>query len=362
MTTKTNTKILSIVGARPQFIKACALSAAFRARDRLREVIVHTGQHYDFSLSDVFFKELDLPAPDFHLGVGSAAHGAQTGRMIEKLEEVMLREKPELAVVFGDTNSTLAGALAAAKLRIPVAHVEAGMRCGDPGMPEEINRTVTDRVATLFFCPTQTAVNNLAREGIKRNVHLVGDVMLDSFLRFQPAAVKNSKILERERLRPGGFYLLTVHRAENTDSIQRLFAILEGCAGAESPVIFPVHPRTRKILGPEFSFPAPVRAIEPVSYTDMLALEAGASAVITDSGGVQKEAYLSGAPCLTLRETTEWPETVEAGWNLLVGADPAAIRKAVREFRPAGDRKSLFGPEGAAGRIATIIENYLTKK
>jgi UDP-N-acetylglucosamine 2-epimerase (non-hydrolysing) len=350
---------MSIVGARPQFIKAWPLSRALRRAAGVREILVHTGQHYDDPMSDTFFRELDLPRPDYNLGIGSAGHGAQTGRMMEKLEEIMTTEAPGLAIVFGDTNSTLAGALAAVKLQIPVAHVEAGMRCYDLAMPEEINRAVTDRVASLFFCPTETAVKNLEREGITDNVHLVGDLMVDSFAEIQPAALSGSKILERGNLKAGNYILLTVHRAENTQSAERLAAILSGCAAADCEVIFPVHPRTRGLLDSCAPIAGNIRPADPVSYSDMLALESYSRMIITDSGGVQKEAYLAGVPCLTLRETTEWPETVEAGWNLLVGANPDAIRSGIRDFRPSGGKTRIFGPPGAAERIADIVFKFL---
>ncbi|MFA6450440.1 MAG: UDP-N-acetylglucosamine 2-epimerase (non-hydrolyzing) [bacterium] len=355
-----NPKIMSIVGARPQFIKAWAVSLAIRERGRLQEFLVHTGQHYDAMMSDVFFEELNLPKPDIHLGIGGGNLGKQTERMVEKLEEAMAREKPALALIYGDTNSTLAGAIAAATLRIPIAHVEAGMRCGDLKMPEEINRVVADSVASIFFCPTETAVRNLESEGKVKNVHLSGDVMLDSFNRFQPLALQNSKITETLGLSDGGYCLLTVHRAENADSPERLRSIFYGLSGAGLPVIFPVHPRTKKAVASGIAIPDTIRMIEPLSYVDMLALESRAQIIATDSGGVQKEAYLAGVPCLTLRETTEWPETVAAGWNLLVGAGAAEIREGLRGFRPAGERPPIFGPAGAAGRIAESIEVFLS--
>jgi UDP-GlcNAc3NAcA epimerase len=354
-------KVMTVVGARPQFVKTCALSRVFRENGRFHEIIVHTGQHYDRMLSGVFFDELGIPMPDYNLGVGSSSAGAQTGRMIEKLEKVMLAERPALAIVPGDTNSTLAGALAAAKLKIPVAHVEAGMRCGDPFMPEEINRKAADHVSTLFFCPTETAVENLRREGIFDNVHLTGDVMADAFHMFQPAAVERSDILKKLHVNTGEYCLLTVHRAENTDDPGRLRAILEGCGKATAMFVFPVHPRTRNAIGAGFELPVNIKVVNPVSYEDMLSLETGARTIVTDSGGVQKEAYLSGVPCVTLRETTEWPETVEAGWNKLVGAVSDAIADAVENFRPDCNRKPIFGPAGAAGRIVSVIDEFLGK-
>jgi UDP-GlcNAc3NAcA epimerase len=353
-------KILSIIGARPQFIKAWALSFAIREHGKMTEILVHTGQHYDAMMSDIFFEELGLPNPDYHLGIHSTSQGAQVGHMIEKLEEALLKEKPKLVIIYGDTNSTLAGALTAAKLNIPVAHVEAGMRCGDMKMPEEINRIVADRLSTLFFCPTESSVGNLKREGITNNVYLAGDVMLDSFRTFLPVAQKKSKILKNENLHSGDYHLLTVHRAENTDSPERLRAILDGLSDAGLPVVFPIHPRTKKVIAAGMTVPKTIRMIEPVSYMDMLVLESSARMILTDSGGVQKESYLAGVPCLTLREKTEWPETVAAGWNMLVGADPVAIRNGIRDFSPSCDRPEIFGPTGASARISGLIEKYLS--
>ena len=282
--------------------------------------------------------------------------------MLEKLESVMLVEKPSLVIVPGDTNSTLAGALAAAKLGIPVAHVEAGMRCGDLTMPEEMNRKVTDHISALLFCPTETATENLFSEGISRGVHLTGDVMADSFNFFFRKTEKKPGVFEMLKIERKEYYLLTVHRAGNTDHPEFLQSILEGCADADAPVLFPVHPRTAKVIEAGISVPYNVRTIRPVSYIDMLSLESCARAILTDSGGVQKEAYLHGVPCITLRETTEWPETVAAGWNLLVGANREKIRSALKEFRPSGPRDPLFGAGDAAAKITSIIESFLSDR
>lgn len=347
-------KVVSIVGARPQFIKAAPVSRVLRRQHT--EVLVHTGQHYDHNMSAVFFDELDIPEPDYNLGVGSGPHGQQTGRMLEAIEGVLLEERPNWVLVYGDTNSTLAGALAAVKLHIPVAHVEAGLRSYNRCMPEEHNRVLTDHVADLLFCPTQTAVQNLAREGITRGVHNVGDVMYDAVLYNGGIAEKRSVILDRLALEPRGYLLATVHRAENTEDRARLAAILQAFGTIPELIIFPAHPRTRLALADwELSIPANVRIIQPVGYLDMLMLEKRARLILTDSGGVQKEAYFFGVPCITLREETEWVETVEAGWNVVVGADAARIAAAVRDLRPSERPATVFGDGRASERMVDLI-------
>ena len=345
-------KVLSVVGARPQFIKCAPVSREIRKRHE--EVLVHTGQHYDYLLSEVFFKDLGIPEPDYHLEIGSGSHGVQTGRMLAAIEEVIAKEEPGIVLVYGDTNSTLAGALAAAKMHVPVAHVEAGLRSFDRRMPEEVNRVLTDHVSDLLFCPTATAVQNLAAEGITRGVHLTGDVMVD--------ALEENLALAKERsswnLPRGGYYLATVHRAGNTDDPAALRAIMSAFSRLDGPVIFPVHPRTRKKLAEYGIVPAEnVQVIEPLPYFDMLAALAGARAVLTDSGGVQKEAYILKVPCVTLRENTEWVETLEDSWNVLVGTD--ADRIVAAAARGCGGRHAArFGDGRAAERIATIISEY----
>ncbi|HEX7400538.1 MAG TPA: UDP-N-acetylglucosamine 2-epimerase (non-hydrolyzing), partial [candidate division Zixibacteria bacterium] len=311
-------KIISVVGARPQFIKLASLSKELRKKHH--EIIIHTGQHYDDNLSKVFFSELSIPKPDYNLGIGSAEHGEQTGRMMEGIERILLSEKPNLVIVYGDTNSTLAGALAAAKLNIPVAHVEAGLRSYRKSMPEEINRVLTDHVSTLLFCPTPTSVKNLKKEGITKGVHLVGDVMYDSLLDHLKVAEKKSRIMRKLNLRKKEFYLLTIHRAENTDIKENLKKVTQIIAHLDKKVVFPIHPRTRNKLG-EFKLLSRLLSlsnlilIDPVSYLDMLILEKNAGFILTDSGGVQKEAFFLRIPCLTLRDETEWVETLESGWN-----------------------------------------------
>lgn len=344
-------KIVSIVGARPQFIKAAPVSRALRPHHT--EVLVHTGQHYDDNMSAVFFQELDIPMPDYNLGVGSGTHGAQTGEMLMRIEQVLLDEKPDWVLIYGDTNSTLAGALAAAKLHIKVAHVEAGLRSFNRRMPEEINRIVADHLSDLLLCPSQTAVDNLAKEGITRGVHLVGDVMADALAFAAERARVHSDILTRLGLNERGYLLATVHRAENTDDETRLRNILQAFAEIDEIIVFPVHPRTRNQLS-TFHLPLStnVQIIEPVGYLDMVRLEQSAKMILTDSGGIQKEAYWLGVPCVTLRDETEWVETVQAGWNVLAGADPMRIVTAVQEFTPRKDHPLLYGDGKAAKRIA----------
>ena len=351
-------KVASIVGARPQFIKCAPVSRELRKEHE--EVLVHTGQHYDHGMSAVFFDELAIPEPDYNLSIGSGSHGHQTGAMLGAIEDVLLAEKPDLVLVYGDTNSTLAGALAAAKLHVPVVHVEAGLRSFDRRMPEEVNRVLTDHCSDILFCPTETAVENLAAEGITGGVHLVGDVMVDAMNYNRAVAEERSRILEAVGVRPGEYLVITVHRPSNTDSQENMVAILGALAEAGMPVVFPVHPRTRNYLGRYgllAKMPENVQVTEPLGYLDMLHLMAHAAKILTDSGGVQKEAYMLGVPCITLRENTEWVETVEAGWNVLVGAGREEIVSMIHEFAPAGDQPPLFGDGRAAAGIAKIIRS-----
>ena len=369
-------KVASIVGARPQFVKAAPVSRALERYNRahpdrpLQEILVHTGQHYDYEMSEIFFKDLELKEPDFHLDVGSGTHAYQIGEMLKRVETVLLGERPDWVLVYGDTNSTLAGALAAAKVPVPVAHVEAGLRSFNRRMPEESNRVLTDHVSSLLLCPTETAVKNLAQESITRGVHLVGDVMYDTLVDHGAKAEKHSTILTRLQLRSKEYILVTVHRAENTDDPARLDEIvgaLEDISTA-SPVVWPVHPRTRQALeryrpSPLMAhrlgvFDHPLRMIDPVSYLDMLVLEKEAKVVLTDSGGVQKEAYLLGVPCVTLREETEWVETVEAGRNVLVGADRRHIVEAATNRVWSQTRPLLFGDGHASDAIVHLLAAY----
>ena len=360
-------KVLSVVGARPQFIKAAAVSRALRAASGVREVLVHTGQHFDGNMSDVFFSELGLAAPDHNLGIGNLSHGAMTGRMLESVEQVLLEEAPDWVMVYGDTNSTLAGALAAAKLHIPVAHVEAGLRSFNRRMPEEINRVLTDHAASVLFAPTQAAVEQLAAEGVPADrVHLVGDVMYDAALAYARVAEAQSGILRSLGLAPGRYALATVHRAENTDDPRRLQQICRGLAetAAAMPVVFPVHPRTRAALeraGIGLADRPGLTLCDPVGYLDMTMLEKSAALVVTDSGGVQKEAYFHGVPCITVREETEWTELVDLGWNRITPpAEFASPRPALewamaRRSRTGGETVYPYGRGDAGEKIVAAL-------
>jgi UDP-GlcNAc3NAcA epimerase len=349
-------RIMTVVGARPQFIKAGPLSKAIAAHGH-EEILVHTGQHYDARLSDVFFTELQLPVPRHHLGIGSAGHGVQTGSMLAAIEPLLLQDKPDVLLVFGDTNSTLAGALAAAKLHIPVAHVEAGLRSFNRRMPEEINRIMTDHVSTWCFAPTQHAVDLLAKEGITAGVHLVGDIMLEATRTAVEVAGRKSTVLRDNGLQPGAYAVATVHRAENTDEPGRLQAILAGLSKLPWPVVLPLHPRTAAALEANgLQLPEGVKAVPPLGYADMLWLVRHAAKVFTDSGGLQKECFFLGVPCVTLRDETEWVETLENGWNRIVGADAAAIAEAAAAPMPAEAPSLAFGAGDTAERIVTILE------
>ena len=358
-------KIVSVVGARPQFIKAALVSRELR-KDH-QEVLVHTGQHYDIELSRIFFDELDIPQPDYNLEIGSDTHARQTGKMMMAIEDALITEKPNLVLVYGDTNSTLAGALAAVKLHIPVAHVEAGPRMFDKAIPEEINRVLTDHVSTLLFAPTQTAVHNLKRERIEKGVYLTGDVMLDSFLYFSKVAEEKSKILEQMRLTRGQYLLATVHRARNTDIEENLRSIIEAFLSMDKKMVFPIHPRTEEKLR-EFGLLDQLRMtknelllIDPVGYLDSIILIRNARKVLTDSGGLQKEAYFAHVPCITLDEATGWTETVEDGWNVLVGSNKSKIVEAVKCFEPKGKQRDVFGIGKAAQKMAGIISQFGAK-
>jgi len=351
-------KIASVVGARPQFIKAAPLSKVLRRRQR--EVLIHTGQHYDRELSHIFFEQLKIPKPDYNLRVGSGGQGEQTGKMLVRVEEILLKERPDLVMVYGDTNSTLAGALAAVKLHIRVAHIEAGLRSYNRRMPEEINRLLTDHISDLLFCPSQQAVLNLEKEGIEKGVYLVGDVMFDALLENVGVARRESPIMERLGLSTGGFLLLTIHRQENTDHIENLQPIVEAITSLERKVIFPAHPRVRRWLhhwglwGRCQAAPN-LRITEPLGYLDMLRLEEEAAAILTDSGGMQKEAYFLKTPCLILRQETEWVELVEGGWNTLVGTRPERIREALNHLELPRQGDNPYGEGKASLRIAEII-------
>ena len=350
-------KVMSIVGARPQFIKAAPVINVLAAS---HEVIqVHTGQHYDDNMSGVFFRELNLPDPDVHLGVGSDSHARQTAAMLERLEAVMTERKPDAVVIYGDTNTTLAAAIVAAKLAIPIAHVEAGLRSFNPAMPEEQNRIVADHLSRLLFCPTDTAVRNLAAEGITAGVHQVGDVMEEALVAAAERARTSSSVLARLQLREREYVLATVHRAENTDNAGRLAGILDSINAIGDRVVFPIHPRTRRAVERAGWTPAStVIIVDPVGYLDMVRLESAALAVLTDSGGVQKEAFWLGVPCVTLRDETEWPETLANGRNVLAGADTARIVSMVGAARQAGVSAAS---RATAGRPSQRITQLLTE-
>ena len=346
---------MTIVGARPQFIKIAAVSR--KLRQRHEEILVHTGQHYDYQMSGTFFDGLDLPKPNVNLEVGSGSHATQTGAMLKGIEDVLLAERPDRLLIYGDTNSTLAGALAASKLSIPIVHVEAGLRSFNRAMPEEINRVVADHLSELLLCPSETAIDNLAREGITLKVHLVGDVMLDALTwATQRSAGAERVIFERLGVRKRQYLVATLHRSENTDDPARFHGILQAFNSLEEPVIFPVHPRARKIIADIGFVPRPdLRLIDPVGYLEMVALVGSARLVLTDSGGLQKEAYWLSSPCVTLRNETEWIETVRAGWNRLVGPDPAKIVHAVESFVPPKSHPPLYGDGSAAEKCVDLI-------
>jgi UDP-GlcNAc3NAcA epimerase len=335
-------------------MKAAPVARAVAATHQ--HLLVHTGQHYDANMSAVFFDELDLPRPDFDLAIGSGTHGAQTGAMLTALERVMVEAQPDWVLVYGDTNSTLAGALAASKLHVPVAHVEAGLRSFNRRMPEEINRVVADHVSDLLLCPSETAVAHLRSEGLTRGVHLVGDVMADALVALAARARTRSVILETLHLTPQGYVLATIHRAENTDDPDRLRAIIMALDRLDERVVLPMHPRTRHTMDRlGATWPPNVDVVEPVGYLDMLQLTQHARVAVTDSGGLQKEAYWLGVPCVTVRDETEWVETVAAGWNVLAGANRDRIVTAVRDLRPPVARPALYGDGRAAERIAALL-------
>jgi UDP-GlcNAc3NAcA epimerase len=351
--------LVTVVGARPQFVKASAFAAAIRddpSGEPIVHHLVHTGQHYDDAMSGVFFRELGIPAPTIDLDVGSGGHGEQTGEMMKRLEPAISELAPDAVLVYGDTNSTLAAALVAAKLDIPIAHVEAGLRSYRRAMPEEINRVVTDRLSTLLFCPSAEAAANCEREGITSGVEVVGDVMRD-VLDVQVRSLPDG-LHEELGVEAGRYALATIHRAENTDDPARLAAVLEGLvrvAAAGLPVVLPAHPRTRAVADLDALAARGVLVVEPQSFQRMVALEAGARVVLTDSGGVQKEALWLGVPCVTLRDETEWVETVESGWNRLVGADADAIEAAALAERPEGDPPALYGDGHASERVLASL-------
>jgi UDP-GlcNAc3NAcA epimerase len=352
-------KIVSIVGARPQFIKCAPVSKELRKNHH--ELLVHTGQHYDEEMSKLFFDELQIPKPEHNLGVGSGLHGKQTGEMLIEIEKILLDERPDVVLIYGDTNSTVAGALAAAKLHIAIGHVEAGLRSFDKSMPEEINRIVSDHVSDILFVPTITGVKNLKREGITNGVYHIGDVMYDALLNNIKIAEKKSDILKKLDLKKKEYLLATVHRPSNTDNKENLLSILEGFSEINEKIVFPIHPRTKKFIDNhnlKNKIGKNILVIKPVGYLDFIMLEKNALKILTDSGGIQKEAYMLKVPCITLRENTEWVETVKDSWNILVGANKKKIVNATHNFLPKKKQKNYFGDGFASKKIKDILEMH----
>lgn len=355
-------KIVTIVGARPQFIKVAPVSR--KLRGEFQEILINTDQHYDYSMAGIFFEDLDLPTPNYNLGIGSSSHGKQTGEMIIKIEQILMNESPDAVLVYGDTNSTLAGALAASKLHIPVFHVEAGLRSYNKKMPEEINRVLTDHVSSLLFVPMESAANNLIREGINSNVFNVGDVMYDAFL-FNVDIAMNRHSIRDFNVEEKEYYLATIHRAENTDSRERLEAVFRMISELRVPIIMPLHPRTEKKLKEynlEHIINQPhLKIIPPVSYLEMILLEKCSQGIITDSGGIQKEAYFAGVPCYTLRNETEWIETVEIGANTLIDPINSSLTQVITENKEVNNSINLYGDGDASGKIVEVIKNFFSE-
>lgn len=349
-------KILTVIGARPQFIKAAAVSNKLRKKHN--EILVHTGQHYDSNMSDIFFEELEIPKPDYNLEIGSGNHGYQTGKMLISLEEICLNEKPDMILVYGDTNSTLAGALVGSKLLIPVAHIEAGLRSFNKNMPEEQNRILTDHISKYLFVPSNTALDNLKNEGIINGVYNTGDVMFDAINLFKEKAENKSNILSELGLNSKNYILSTIHRAENTNDVNRLSNIIKALNESNENIILPLHPRTKKFIQDyNLKISDKIMIIEPVGYLDMIKLMNNSKKIVTDSGGIQKEAYFLEIPCITMRDETEWIETVENGWNILVGSDIEKIKDAINNFLPKNKPIMVFG----SGNAADIITNIISK-
>ncbi|MCD1294909.1 UDP-N-acetylglucosamine 2-epimerase (non-hydrolyzing) [Methanocella sp. CWC-04] len=352
-------KIVTVVGARPQFIKCAPVSREIRKEHM--EILVHTGQHYDHDMSDIFFEELGIPKPDYNLGVGSASHGKQTGEMLAGIETILIKEKPDIVLVYGDTNSTIAGALAASKLQIKIVHVEAGLRSFDRTMPEEINRVVTDHLSDILFCPTKTSEQNLLNEGIINGVHYIGDVMVDALAYNLSLANEKSKIISKLNIENGKYLVVTIHRPNNTDEKSNLVSIIESLIEANKKVIFPVHPRTKKYLINYGLFEhiqkqKNIELIEPLGYLDMLQLMANSDKIITDSGGIQKEAYMLKIPCITIRDKTEWIETLDDNWNILTGSNKNRIIEAIKDIKRPKSNKNIFGDVGVSKKIRNLIK------
>ncbi len=357
-------KIFTVIGTRPQFVKAAVVSREIinNFSDVIQETIIHTGQHYDENMSDLFFNELDIPLPKYHLNINKETHGKMTGKMMIELENILLTEKPDMVLIYGDTNSTLAAAIVSIKIHLLVAHVEAGLRCFNMNMPEEINRILSDKVSSLLFCPSEEAVKNLYNEGIKNGVSNVGDVMYDASLFYKDKAEKKSNILKKYNLNNRDYVLVTCHREENTDFLERLKSIFEALSiiAEEKKIILPLHPRTKKYIDKyELNYLIDkILIIEPIGFLDMIQLEVNASIIITDSGGIQKEAFFFKTPCITIRDETEWIETVELGYNKIVGANKSLILKTFRQFLDFKLENTKIKPYGN-GRSAKIILNKI---
>jgi UDP-N-acetylglucosamine 2-epimerase (non-hydrolysing) len=329
--------------------------------NNFENIVIHTGQHYDYEMDGLFFEQLGIPEPDYNLGIKSNKQGEQTGKMLMAIEEILIKEKPDIVLIFGDTNSTVAGALATSKLHIPLAHVEAGLRSYDKTMPEEINRIIADRVSDILFCPSDVAINNLKKEGIEKNVYLTGDVMYDSLLLSSDKI--DDSVLKKNNLEKDNYMLLTVHRQSNTDNKQNLKNIIEALLESEEKIVFPLHPRTKKMIE-KFNLLDMIKnsnilVMKPVGFLEMLTLEKNANKIITDSGGIQKEAYFFNKPCITLRNNTEWTETVEDGWNVLVGSDKEKIIYAIKSFNPEGETSLKYGEGNTRFEIKNILESIL---
>lgn len=362
-------KIVTVLGARPQFIKAALLSKELRKNNE--ETIIHTGQHYDKEMSDVFFEEMNIPKPDYNMGIGSDTHARQTAQMMIALEKLFLSESPELVLVYGDTNSTLAAGLTASKLNIPIAHVEAGPRMFDKSVPEEVNRIITDNVSTLLFAPTDHSVNNLHNEGLFEGVHLTGDIMLDNFKYFFKLAERNSEILEKLKLKNKNYILVTIHRARNTDVEINLKNIINSLLtiSKEETIVFPLHPRTMKFLKKYRLFnkikdATNINVIKPLGYFDMLLLIKNSNKIVTDSGGLQKEAYFAKVPCITLDSSTGWPETINEGWNVIFHEKGNDLTKEdiineIKSFNPPNKHRDVFGEGNTSKIISKLIKNYI---
>jgi len=354
-----NMKIVTIIGARPQFIKASVISKALRKAGH-EEILVNTGQHYDDNMARIFFEEMGIPKPDYDLGVGSGTHASQTAGSLVGIEEILIKEKPDYIIVFGDTNATVAGALAAAKLHIKIAHIEAGLRSYNRDMPEEINRVVTDVLSDLLFVPTPVAVENLKKEGITSNIHVVGDVMVDSLMIYTRIAEQKSRILDELKLEKDKFLLMTIHRPSNADHDTRLLSILSEASKVDLPVIFPIHPRSRARVEKLISQTSGnIRIIDPVGYLDMMMLEKYSKVIITDSGGVQKEAYMHQTPCLTVRGETEWVETVRDGWNYIVGDNLEKISILSKDFPEPREWSPHYGDGQTSDKIVHLLQENL---